>query len=255
VHALDRLQTRQHAAVYVLQRFDRRRFKVGWSVAPLKRIRLLPEFNGNQLDLDASRVLWLPSRKRAEQVEDAVHKCLAPYAAQAGHHLDGHSEWFQPAAHPMALSMLSQVPLDERSRQRARLVPLQLETPLAKAVSIKTSAQDAWWALEDLWLRVAMHCPIEVERDGDVHRVVIVGFRRAWDGPMASLRHAVMNADTYRWEAAGRHNEFVKLIDYRADDLVCTLATLRQIGSWPDGTDLVWQVKGFLLRLRRGTSA
>ena len=63
-----------------------------------------------------------------------------------------------------------------------------------------------------------------------------------------------MDLDTYRWQAAGKRNEFVKFIDYRGDDLVCTLASMRLIETWPDGDDLIWQVKGFLLRLQRQSS-
>jgi len=251
MRVLETFQGRSRAAVYVLQRLDRRRFKVGWSVAPLQRIRLLPEFNAAELDLAVSTVVWLPSRKRAEQIEGAVHKCLAPYAADVGHHLDGHSEWFLSVAHPMAMRMLSQMPLDERTDRRARLAPLQCEAPPRAAVPIETGPQDAWWALEDLWSRLAMHCPVTVEREDNVHRVVIADFRPAWDGSIAALRMEVMDTNTYCWHAAGTHNEFVKLIEYRGDDLVCTLASLRQIESWPDGPDLVWQVKGFLMRLQR----
>ena len=108
-------------------------------------------------------------------------------------------------------------------------------------------------ALEDLWSRLAMHCPVRVEREGDTHHVVIEGFKRAGEGPVAALRRVVMDAATYRWRAAGRCGDFVQSIEYRGDDLVCTLASLRLIESWPEGPDLVWQVKGFLLRLGRST--
>ena len=251
MRALETFQGRSRAAVYILQRQDRRRFKVGWSVAPMQRIRLLPEFGADQLDLPASTALWLPSRKRAEQIEDAVHKCLAPYAAEAGHRLDGFSEWFQPVAHPLALRMLSQMPLDERTDRRARLSPMLSEAPPSGAVSIEVGPQDTWWALEDLWARLAMYTPVTVERSGDTHHVVIGDFRQAWTGPVSALRKEVMDLHTYGWDAAGTHGSFVRLIDYRSDDLVCTLATLRLIGSWPDGEELVWQVKTFLLRLGR----
>jgi len=112
------------AAVYVLQRRDRQRFKIGWSPAPMKRIRRLPEFGAGQLDLAASTALWLPSRQRAEQVEDAVHKCLAPYAAEVGALRSG-SDWYLPVAHPIALHVRGQMPLDEGADRRAALTPLQ----------------------------------------------------------------------------------------------------------------------------------
>lgn len=100
-----------------------------------------------------------------------------------------------------------------------------------------------------------MHCRVTVEREGETHHVVINGFRQACDGPGAALRRVVMDATTYRWRAAGRRGDFVRLVRYRGDDLVCTLATLRLIESWPEGPDLIWQVKGFLLRLGRSTGA
>jgi len=170
------------AAVYVLQRRDRQRFKIGWSPAPMKRIRRLPEFGAGQLDLAASTALWLPSRQRAEQVEDAVHKCLAPYAAEVGALRSG-SDWYLPVAHPIALRVLSQMPLDEGADQRAPLTPLQSEAAALDAVWVDTGPQDTWWALEDLWSRLAMHCPV---------RVVIEGFKRAGEGPVAALRSVVM---------------------------------------------------------------
>ena len=240
------------AAVYVLQRRDRQRFKIGWSLAPMKRIRRLPEFGAGQLDLAASTALWLPSRQRAVQVEDAVHKCLAPYAAEVGAGRGG-SDWYLPVAHPIALRVLSQIPLDANADRWVPLAPLQSEAAARGAVWVDTGPQDTWWALEDLWSRLAMHCPVRVEREGDTHHVVIEGFKRAGEGAVAALRSVVMDAATYRWRAAGRCGDFVRSIEYRGDDLVCTLAGLRLIESWPDGPDLVWQVEGFLLRLGRLT--
>lgn len=239
------------AAVYLVQRHDRQRFKVGWAAVPMRRIRMLPEFDALQLDIAASKVLWLPTRQRAEQVERAVHKTLAPHAADAGHRRDGHSEWFQQVALPLALRALTQMPATDRTDRSARLIPVQAEPPAFDAVSIETGPMDTWWALEDLWSRLAMHGQVSVEAHGDAHALVIHDFRHAWDGPVGALRREVMDLDTYRWNAAGTRNEFVKFIDYRGDDLVCTLASMRLIETWPEGDDLIWQVKGFLLRLQR----
>ena len=241
------------SAVYLLQRIDRCRFKIGWSVSPLQRIQRLPEYAAGQLDLQASVVAWLPSRKRAEQVEGAVHKTLAPYATVADHQRDGHSEWFEPIAQPMAMRLLSQVPLNARTDQRVRLVSLQAFAPPSDAVSIENGPQDCWWALEDLWSRLAMHCKITVEREADVHILVLYAFKQDWarQGPVGALRMTVMDPDTYAWHAAGVTGNFVQWLDYRGDDLLCRLTSLSRIESWPDGTELVWQVKAFLLRVQR----
>lgn len=244
---------RSRAAVYLLQRLDRQRFKIGWSVSPLQRIHRLPEYAAGQLDLKGSLAVWLPNRKRAEEVERAVHKTLAPYAAEADHQMDGHSEWFEAVAQPMAMRLLSQAPLDERTDRLARLTPVQAKAPPADAVPIETGPQDCWWQLEDLWLRLAMHCRMSVEREGDVHTLVISGFMQDWarTGPVGALRMEVMDPSTYGWHAAGSSGAFLQWIDKRGDDLICRFVSLGQIESWPDGPDLVWQVKGFLLRLPR----
>ena len=244
---------RSRAAVYLLRRLDRRRFKIGWSVSPMQRIHRLPEFAAGQLDLKASVAAWLPIRKRAEQLERAVHKVLAPYAAEVDHRKDGHREWFDSVAESMAMRLLSQVPLDERTDRLARLTPVQAKAPPADAVSIETGPQDCWWQLEDLWSRLAMHCRMTVECEGDVHTLVIEGFMQDWAraGPVGALRMSVMDPYTYGWHAASTKGAFLQWIDKRGDALICRFVSLRQIEEWPGGPDLVWQVKGFLLRLHR----
>lgn len=244
---------RSRAAVYLLQRLDRMRFKIGWSVSPMQRIHRLPEFAAGQLDLSASVVVWQPNPKRARQVEGAVHKTLAPYVAETDHRLDGHREWFEPVAQPMAMRLLSQAPLDERTDRRARLSPVLAKAPPADAVSIETGPQDCWWQLEDLWSRLAMHCRMTVVCEGDVHTLVIEGFMQDWarTGPVGALRMTVMDPNTYGWHAASTKGAFLQWIDKRGDALVCRFVSLRQIEEWPEGPDLVWQVKGFLLRLHR----
>jgi hypothetical protein len=119
-------QATDPAGVYLLQRFDRRRFKVGWAFHPLTRVRALPEFAANEIDVAASRTVWLPSRIRAEQVERAAHKVLAPYSATIDHRGQGRSEWFEQAAHPVAVRALLQMPADDLAR-RVTLAPLVWE--------------------------------------------------------------------------------------------------------------------------------
>ena len=241
------------AAVYVLQRFDRQRFKVGWALEPIQRIAKLPEFDARQIDLDNSVALWLPTRKRAEQIERAVHKSLAPYVSEPAHRRTGHTEWFEPGAHAMALRMLAQMPAEGRTDPRPALTPVLAPTHVP--VVQETGPQEVWWALEDLWTRLSMCTALTIERDGDIHRVVLPAFRHARDGVLADLRNAVFDTETYTWRYAGLRGEFVSLIDYRGDDLVCTLTRPRSIESWPDGEELIWQQKAFLLRLERSTVA
>jgi hypothetical protein len=240
------------AAVYVLQRFDRQRFKVGWALEPMQRIAKLPEFDARQLDLDHSVALWVPTRQRAEQIERAVHKSLAPYVSKPGHRRTGHTEWFESDAHSMAMRMLVQMPGNEGADARVGLTPLT-QQPQGN-VPRETGPQETWWALEDLWTRLSMCTALTIERDGDCRRLILPAFRNAHQGALAELRHAVFDTETYTWRNAGQRGEFVSLIDYRGDDLVCTLTGSRRIEAWPDGEELVWQVKSFLLRLVRSTA-
>lgn len=122
-------RTPPRAAVYVMHRTDRRRFKLGWSLDPLQRAQHLPEFRRGMLDLRGSYALWLRSRQRAEQVETALHKSLAPYRVSPGHQDDGHSEWFAPAALPSAMSLLRQMPAEEGVSDSPGLVPLLPDVP------------------------------------------------------------------------------------------------------------------------------
>jgi hypothetical protein len=114
------------------------------------------------------------------------------------------------------------------------------------------SAQETWWALEDLWLRLAMHRRVTVETEDNGCCILVADFRKE-DEAVAALRPHVLDERTYRWHGDGSRGSFVPLLRYRGDDLVFTLITLRAIEAWPGGIDLVGQVRAFLLRLQRMT--
>lgn len=234
------------AAVYLLQRRDRRRFKLGWARRPLVRVRQFPEYRRRELDLDASSAIWLPDRPRAEQVERSLHKTLAPFSVAADHQGDGRSEWFDGVAHDTALRLLSQMPLSESSGV-ARVVKLTLPPPPADAVSIETGPQDTWWGIEDLLSRLAMHCPISVH-EGDAPEIVVHGLRRA---DLGELRQAALDPDRYQCWRDGRPLAFVRTLAFDGDDMVLQFTSSKSIERWDDDADLVWQVKGFLARLKR----
>lgn len=134
-------------------------------------------------------------------------------------------------------------------------------TPPTPEAPADTTAQAVWWGLEDLWLRLAEHRPLWVEREGEnegegeVCRIVVADFRHATVGAVGDLRAPVFDDNTYHWHAHGDAGAWVRLIDYRGDDLVFTLNRLAVIAAWPDGADLVWQVGAFLLRLQQVAGA
>jgi hypothetical protein len=120
--------------------------------------------------------------------------------------------------------------------------------------SVEASAEQGpmavWWGLEDLWVRLAMHAGVSVECERDWHVIVLHGVRSAGEGSLRELHLAATDPQAYRWHAQGQSGSFVQLLHSRDEDLVCTLAGLHTIERWPDGRDLVWQVKSLLLRLK-----
>lgn len=242
--------TAKPAAVYLVHRTDRRRFKLGWALQPMLRAHKLPEFSRGELDLDASRAIWLPNRQRAEQVERSMHKTFAPYRATAGHHGDGHCEWFVGAMADQALRLLGQMPLDETSPRTARVVRISLPQPPADAVSIENRPQDVWWRIEDVLARLGMQLPVSVLWGHQI-TLIVHGFR-APDTPVPhDLRRAVLDVDTYQTWCDARPLSFVSLIAYDGADPVVEFKSLKAIERWDDGDGLVWQIKGFLARLQR----
>lgn len=243
------------AAVYLFQRIDRRRFKLGWALRPTKRLVKLPEFETRQIDVRASRVLWLPTRRRAEQIEQAMHKILAPYAADPGHRLDGATEWFEQGALQLALRSLTAMPTSDPTGRLSQLVALTEPPPGANESSEPQGPMEAWWRLEDLWTRLSMVSTVDVLFRDACYSIVLRGFRGVFTGPVGELRGTVMDIATYRWQIGEANGSFVQLMDFDGDDLVCTLAAMPVMQRWPDGVALSWQVRGYLLRLQRQIEA
>lgn len=248
------------AAVYLLQRHDGQRFKIGWALKPISRVQRLPEFQADELDLVGSHVAWLPTAARAQQIERALHRGLATFQAAPPHQLDGYTEWFQPEAHRTALGMIRQMPMGNRASMAPTVVPLLCEfseapnfEPDAAEDGAAQAAQDVLWRIEVVLLRVAAITPVVVEGSTGQQVLRIVAFRRRVSGAAEGLRWAVLDVDRYRWRAdtgAGvKTGSFVQLIEYEGDDLLLRLAPMRHVRSWLDGA-LTWPVLVLVERLR-----
>lgn len=244
------------AAVYLLQRRDGLRFKIGWALDPLVRVQRLPEFGVDALDLAGSHAVWLPTALRAQQFERALHRGLAFYSVSPGHTLDGHTEWFLPAAHLTAIRLIRQMPVGSDDRLPPPIVPF-LSEPEERLLDRSRNggsaavliAQDTLWLMEDLLLRVAACCRVAVESVGDQHDIRLKGFRGERNGALETLRWSVLDVERYRWRANEHAGAFVHLIVYQGDDLVLKLTPMRHVRGWADGT-LVWQLLALLERLR-----
>ncbi|MFH7042207.1 GIY-YIG nuclease family protein [Paucibacter sp. JuS9] len=234
------------AAVYLLQRSDRMRFKIGWALNPVERVRAFPEFCRMQLDLNASRVLWLPSAARARAIERSMHRALEPFTSRPPHQEDGHSEWFSGLGTVAALSLLARMPHAPGQRP-ATLAPL-LE--LASQVPEPTGLDDTWCTVEDVLLRLKACTSVRL-MPGDPPSLVIESFKTRVRGALDDLRTAALDAELYTCRQGSALLPLVRLIEYQGDDLVLTLTPFSVIRRWPGGGDVVLQMLAFLAQLCR----
>jgi hypothetical protein len=178
------------------------------------------------------------------------------YRVSPGHTMDGHTEWFRYSAYRSALRMIAQMPVALGADQAPPLVPLLSDpaehedaTVEGTPSAVVRTAQDVLWAVEDMLLRIAGFCPVNVHSQGDHHRVRIVGLRHLSAPSAYALRMAILDADRYRWSTGSRSGSFVNLIAYEGEDLLLDLAQPRQVRAWSDG-GLWYQMLALLDRLR-----
>jgi hypothetical protein len=199
---------------------------------------------------------WLPSSLRARQIERSLHRGLATQRALPPHQLDGHTEWFMPAALRTAMRMLRQMPAGGVTSLPPALVPFEAApqtvpntAPPDTDSAVIVSAQDVLWAMEDLLLRACALNPVHVEGQGEERVIRLTDVR----GPRARLgdavRWALLDLDTYRWAVGGRSGSFVQLMQYESNDLLLQMTPTRTVRRWADGA-LTWQVQALLERLR-----
>ena len=148
-----RTPQQRQAALYLLQRHDGQRFKIGWSIDPMERLRSLPEYFRDELDFESSNAVWLPTPERARQFERALHRGLEMYRVSPGHTMDGHTEWFRYSAYRSAVRMIAQMPVALGADQAPPLVPLLSDpgehedaTVEGTESAVVRTAQDVLWA-------------------------------------------------------------------------------------------------------------
>jgi T5orf172 domain len=236
-------------AVYLLPHIGRGRFKVGWSLHPLERVQRLPEYINRELDLGAADVAWFEQAPRACEVERALHRSLAPYRVQPGHLGDGRTEWFAIQGLVLARRMLNVLPAADGASRRARLQPL-LGAPEAPEANFTTpmpeSALDAWYRVEDLWLRLARVLPLALHADREQRHLHWIGLRRLTDVGHLFLRSHVVDIETYGWRERDGRRSLVTLMDWEGDDLVLELVPSRTLKRWAEGDIVDQWLGGFL---------
>jgi hypothetical protein len=121
--------------------------------------------------------------------------------------------------------------------------------PALQGLDAVPTPQEVWWALEDLWLRLAELGLIAVEQGRDGVLIVVRGLRQADRSRTGELRSVALDAETYQSRCGGRMYAFVRTLSFRDDDLVCELTRAAAVQRWPEGEELASQVRGFVSRL------
>ena len=111
--------------------------------------------------------------------------------------------------------------------------------------------QDVWSRLEDLFRRIAVMVPVSVQVDADGARIVLHGLLRVRHPALGELRHAAQEHLTYAWQTGDARGSFVKTLERRGPELVCTLVSPKRIERWPGGEQLCCNVRRFLVDLGR----
>lgn len=135
-----------------------------------------------------------------------------------------------------------------RTHPAPRVPPPHQQTEVLWVES-ERSPEDAWYATEDLWLRLAQQLPMNAQRDGTRWQIVIAGARACCDGKAQVLLNAALDPATYGWRVEGQHGSFALWIAYEGEDLVVAMPSLSSIARWPGGEDLGWQLASLLARL------
>jgi hypothetical protein len=222
-------------AVYLLPHVNRLRFKVGWSTQPLRRVKKLPEFGRQQLDLEAADVAWFERAARAREVERALHRSLAPYSAQPGHLGTGCTEWFSIQGMVLA--------------RRATFLPL-LSAPQGPQASFSTpvheGALDCWHRVEDLWRRLGMLRPLALHKDREDRILQWFGLRQLTSPGHVVLRAHALNIETYGWHEQRNRRTLVTLMHWDSDDLMHHLIPSRTLQRWEEGDVVDQLLRGYL---------
>jgi hypothetical protein len=93
--------TDQRSFIYVLQHANEQRIKIGRSIRPGVRARNLPD------TIDLGRSLQIEvDRRRAHEIEAALHNVARKFAVKVDHNGDGSTEWFDEKALPIVLAFV-----------------------------------------------------------------------------------------------------------------------------------------------------
>lgn len=120
----------------------------------------------------------------------------------------------------------------------------------AMGLGAERSAQDAWYAIEDLFTRLSAAFKLNAALgEGCWHLTVRACRHAAMDGEDELLR-AATDPGLFAWSDERRKDSFFREVHFDGDDLHMRLASMDQICRWPQGDDLGWQVVSLMSQWR-----
>jgi hypothetical protein len=144
---------------------------------------------------------------------------------------------------PSAVRPPVQVPYQSKLLEVSRTA--NLEAPAFKDLA------DTWHCIEDLWIRLAVLCPVSVSHTADA---AVVRFANVvapdWDDESLTLIGTVMDPATYGWQQEGRSGSLVSWIELARRDLELRLVPASVLCRLPVLDDIGCQVQAFLVRLK-----
>ena len=113
---------------------------------------------------------------------------------------------------------------------------------------IEQSALDAWYRVEDLWLRLATLLPLMLVTDREQRQLHWQGKKQLNSPGLTLLRSRALNLETYEWREEGQRRSLVSLMDWERNDLLLYLTPTRQLQRWAEGDAVDSFLRAFLAR-------
>ena len=115
---------------------------------------------------------------------------------------------------------------------------------------------DTWSAVQDLWRRLGVICPVKVTIFDDGFELAFAdALAQDWDQDSVDLIARVLDPHLYRWRHEGRQGDLAQCVEMQGNDLLILSTSLQHIGRWPDGQEIVCLMKCYLMQTRNTLTA
>ena len=133
--------------------------------------------------------------------------------------------------------------------------PLTLVEQSASAL-MEEGPLDTWSAVQDLWRRLGVICPVKVTIFDDGFELAFAdALAQDWDLDSVDLIARVLDPHSYRWHQEGWQGDLAQCVEMHGNDLLILSTSLQQISRWPDGQEIVCLMKCYLMQTRNTLTA